>query len=1224
MSSPSPLPGAPSSTSTGTRRAPEHLGTVRSQLYPSFSQQGRPSARIRSGSLSARPVFLPRGTDDLTDIPFLRGAAFDSDAASSLPYEERNAYPLPILGGHAHRRDHRLLEGATYPSSLPRLHTGAADGDDMHFASPAGWWDKLRAMLFRRRGYESLLPDDHAEAEPSAGSSCLSSLPSKTAEHASHVLLRVLLSSLLLGSLWLIYQTTWQQSKMRGYDLYASLSPEQAHRLFGAQAQIQFADDGRRPDAVGLAAPVTLHDPYRSATLSFGFELDPEPQPRDTLHDDWVPTWYPPNLNTNEGGEEDSERAAGSSLTGIAIQEPLTSNPECLEAWVARGEVCSALDKTRGGAGLKGPVVDIIFTWVNGSEMLHRQNRMYWDYCMTTDSSLAQEVCPTGYVESPRSSFRQPKKGSTGLLDSRIHDRKGARVTRLAPESEETINGKMNRFLTEVYPYLVSQSMDPSEHLRNSNQDVHRHSIGASDQRFIELDELRFAVRSAVRFLPNLHTVHIISPDFAEGILPSALQAVQDETELRNDRWPSRFLRWELSIKQVEADVRKGLNRWVPDCGGPRVGQKPRWLNFTSPYVSTSGNTRDAHSVLAANGSVGTHKQPILRLHHDWSIFRPGPFPISASNSYVSGSSDELDTIRERMAAPTFNSMAVEATFDKSNVPGLGATFFLASDDFFLLRPFTTGDVASPLHGLVMRLSDTSEVQRTLKSVSWSTGGAGPGLEVSAYILDRRFGNRTNRRSAPHVHKSMDSSLLQELRLMFREDLTAAGKARFRGLGYNLVTHTLFSSMVLERHREAVLWSFLVLRLDANADGQLDQDEWIMLLHSMGRTAPDPANASDAQRGHSGQEWPVGPRGARLPRRTTLAPRTLKDISFATGLDQPNTTEWRFSSQDGYALSLIAPEARRQWIRPPPGRYSQDIELQGGWPFFLPVRQRPPETPTQPWDHEPGEGSHKTVCTFALETCLPPQFFSNFDLSLNSSSFLGGKRVGKGWGKAKRKVSAEEAFVHIAFARPECGDCLITHLVQQSGAKGLSAALPSAGKTFPHSPPSVRNQFLPSSNGQDKQAREGASTAGIPFAKHKPQIPHLPLTRTWRPFSTGTNDTRHTPRFSAAAVAHATGWEGKSMREFALLLIQRYAYTLGSSPLKFITYTEESASRVLSEVEDDEELALLCVNDDLVSHKSQDKIDEFHALIEQRLPFNPHEVSFEVDTLAPIKVPVYR
>lgn len=86
---------------------------------------------------------------------------------------------------------------------------------------------------------------------------------------------------------------------------------------------------------------------------------------------------------------------------------------------------------------------------------------------------------------------------------------------------------------------------------------------------------------------------------------------------------------------------------------------------------------------------------------------------------------------------------------------------------------------------------------------------------------------------------------------------------------------------VIERHREALLWSVVVAKADANADGLLDQTEYEALLKSLGYR-----------------------RGSKIkvpqPRRTIDTGSLLKQA----GLQQPLETGLDFTSMDGYALML--------------------------------------------------------------------------------------------------------------------------------------------------------------------------------------------------------------------------------------------------------------------------------------------------------------------------------
>jgi 3-O-alpha-D-mannopyranosyl-alpha-D-mannopyranose xylosylphosphotransferase len=143
----------------------------------------------------------------------------------------------------------------------------------------------------------------------------------------------------------------------------------------------------------------------------------------------------------------------------------------------------------------------------------------------------------------------------------------------------------------------------------------------------------------------------------------------------------------------------------------------------------------------------------------------------------------------------------------------------------------------------------------------------------------------------------------------------------------------------------------------------------------------------------------------------------------------------------------------------------------------------------------PSDG--KTVqiesCVFSLNTCLPESFFNE-----------------------TTPHSAAHMFTHIAFVRPECGDCLIMALVTASGPSGLSAVLPREDQAFK---PEVRNK-----------------------AEWEREEPMLPLVANWREGD-----------FTLAAVVRPgqDQWEGGhggsevKLREFCVKLLSRYTYSIG-------------------------------------------------------------------------------
>lgn len=87
-------------------------------------------------------------------------------------------------------------------------------------------------------------------------------------------------------------------------------------------------------------------------------------------------------------------------------------------------------------------------------------------------------------------------------------------------------------------------------------------------------------------------------------------------------------------------------------------------------------------------------------------------------------------------------------------------------------------------------------------------------------------------------------------------------------------------------------------------------------------------------------------------------------------------------------------------------------------------------------------------------------------------------------------------------------------LINRSGLRGLSAFLPSPEVTFPE----LETDVIADDT-----------------------TPHLPLDDDWKKAN-----------FSLPAVARFSGWKtGSSRRLFSSRLIQRYSYSIGSTPIEF-------------------------------------------------------------------------
>lgn len=171
---------------------------------------------------------------------------------------------------------------------------------------------------------------------------------------------------------------------------------------------------------------------------------------------------------------------------------------------------------------------------------------------------------------------------------------------------------------------------------------------------------------------------------------------------------------------------------------------------------------------------------------------------------------------------------------------------------------------------------------------------------------------------------------------------------------------------------------------------------------------------------------------------------------------------------------------------------------------------------------------------FEFDECLPAHFFSD----------------------PSHPIDAEYMFTHLAFAQPQCGDCMIKALISASGDRGLSAVLPHAEQTI-----------LP----EERRHRRWERTEPI-----------LPLTDHWQ-----------YANFSAHSIIRPLQdqWRGThqepngrvSLRQWCIKLLSRYAYVLGGTEWEFeLIQNLEDLEKAIAKVDtpQGEPAALVCFNDD--------------------------------------------
>jgi hypothetical protein len=408
----------------------------------------------------------------------------------------------------------------------------------------------------------------------------------------------------------------------------------------------------------------------------------------------------------------------------------------------------------------------------------------------------------------------------------------------------------------------------------------------------------------------------------------------------------------------------------------------------------------------------------------------------------------------------------------------------------------------------------------------WSLGEMA-GLRYSIHLLKKRFGTRQFPYPM-HVHKALSKPLLIESKMMWKEEFEKASAERFRGGGLmansHMVSHIsllkrfpsndptlqLLNGLTVERHREALLWSFLVSKIDTNGDGVLDPAEEEAAFTLMGTDG-----VSDIT--------------GRMRKRTTTNPedidKTLKAVSFP----RPLSSKYLFSSMDGYSLSAPSSEFEE----------TTGILYRDAPPRFFPSSKEKLKKSLR---------FSTDYCKVSMNTCWPQ-------------------------GRGGDDVKTKDVFTLFAFQEPSCGDCLIMHLVDQSGSGGLEAFLPDRNLSFP----AQINSSIPSD---------------VPA--------HLPLGDDWT-----------TLDFSLSAIAgiNRANW---NRRDFSVALIQRYSHIIATSSAKFEQISSPSSAKLSFRRLLQFKPAFICINDDIRSWRLNQVKTLMSTFFETMWPSSSTRLAFEL------------
>lgn len=248
---------------------------------------------------------------------------------------------------------------------------------------------------------------------------------------------------------------------------------------------------------------------------------------------------------------------------------------------------------------------------------------------------------------------------------------------------------------------------------------------------------------------------------------------------------------------------------------------------------------------------------------------------------------------KEKVCLPTFNSLSIESQIYMT--PSTTDQMVALSDDMFLGKEHAASDFYSPLFGHVMAFKSDHYNAKSLSKGSMPSFGEKPFAYYTSYLLNHRFGER-NRQVQAHFAHSVSRSVMREAMASFPRPSMNGACQRFRGEDrFQIYPWFAAFHYSIERFREALIWSFVALRSDANSDGYLNYRERSQLLATIevGRqefAARDPATAAPLP-----SAVPIGLRDrmyfkvAQILRQAGLQPPNVNVNVLWTAIDGPET-----------------------------------------------------------------------------------------------------------------------------------------------------------------------------------------------------------------------------------------------------------------------------------------------------------------------------------------------
>ncbi|KAJ7034915.1 hypothetical protein C8F04DRAFT_1100487 [Mycena alexandri] len=436
---------------------------------------------------------------------------------------------------------------------------------------------------------------------------------------------------------------------------------------------------------------------------------------------------------------------------------------------------------------------------------------------------------------------------------------------------------------------LVYMWVNGSDPVHQAQRTSHLVGVGSSSPpaaaRFREHDELRYSLRAArnvTRRWPGGSTTHIVSGDV---------------------RYPDSAAHSHSALGEDGVDGGEDEHEHEQQ---QRLGLVPQWLDLKCALGrgAREGDVDMFETEQLQSRSSLNARAPQIRFHHHSELFRLSSTPETPLNQ---SATQALRNATEWLnsTVPSFNSFAIESQLAHLNPEEVSDQIIALNDDQFLTRSFPPHAFHSPLYGPVFRLG-TLLVDADARGEE-DGGGEWRALHWTAWVLDQRFGAR-RRPYVLHYARALSLPLLHELALALPTFFDFTPLSRFRGMHAvkgEFEVNTIFAAThyIVERHREALLWSWVVGKWGGGPGG----DE----------SSPNQAGILDRNKKRGMWAELGGAQGrdtVRLRRRERVAPDDVEVNLVMAGLladdkdeagdgFQDAQTTFRWLSIDGYSTS---------------------------------------------------------------------------------------------------------------------------------------------------------------------------------------------------------------------------------------------------------------------------------------------------------------------------------